>query len=127
MKLLQIPLLVLLVNFAFTQEVQNVTLKEVEYVWERQAGDNRIVVAKDSAYQKMLKASIANGIAGKWNVAVPAFDLKVIKLPSLRSQPKFTTLVSNADSTKRYLFLQFYDASIPINANNTSFSARINV
>ncbi|HWJ30218.1 MAG TPA: hypothetical protein VNS32_27025, partial [Flavisolibacter sp.] len=127
MKLLQIALLILLVNFAFTQEVEIITVAQVEYVWERQAGDNRIVVAKDSAYQKMLKASIANGIAGKRHVDMPSVDLKVIKLPSLRTQPKFTTSVSNADSTKRYLFLQFYDASIPINTNNTSFSARINV
>jgi hypothetical protein len=125
--LLQTFLLVLLVINASAQEMQNIEVELVEYVWDRPSGDDRIVLARDSVYQNVLKRSFMKAIADKWNVVVPSFDVKLGKLSGFRTQPKFRTEISNADTSKSYLFVQFFDTYIPINQNNPFFTARINV
>jgi hypothetical protein len=101
----------------------------MEYVWERQEGDNRMVLAKDSVYQKILKESFMKAVAEKWNAGVPPFDVKVNKRPMLflRNQPKFITSMSNSDTSKHYVFLQLFDQSIPIDPNRSMYSAIIDV
>ena len=129
--LLQTSILLLFFVSAFTQEMPNIEVVAVEYVWERLGSDNRIVFGMDTIYHEVLKRSFITAISEKWNANVAEFDIKVNKLPVLRTQPKFNTPVSNIDTSKWYIFLQFFDKSIPIYANNSLvdyslFSARIN-
>ena len=114
---------------AFAQEVPNVEVRPVEYVWERSAGDNRIVFVKDPLYQEILTSSFMKAIVAKWNEGVPSFEVKVNKMSSftIRTEPKFNTSVPNPDTAKRYVFLQLFDRSLPVNAYNLLFSSRINV
>lgn len=121
--LLAISILVSMIVFA----QQQVEVKSIEYVWERQANDSKIVFAKDALYSKMLENSLTRAIANKWNTLAQPLDVKVIRLPSLRSQPKFNTTVTATDTSKRFLFIQLFDNSIPDNTYNPSLTARIEV
>jgi hypothetical protein len=124
MKLLLSAILsILSLSTAFAQEMQNIEVRSFEYVWERQS-DNRVVFAKDSIFQEVLKRSFIKAFEEKWSVA-PVFDVTVNKLSAFRLQPKFNTSLSNADTAKSYVFLQLFDRSIPGNPNNMLFSARI--
>jgi hypothetical protein len=117
----------LIIKTTFSQQIPQIEVRSLEYVWERPSGDKRIVFAKDSMYQQVLKRSFIKAIANKWNVGVPDFDIMVNKLPALRMQPKFNTTAPVNDSSKRFIFLQLFDQSIAINPNNSLYSARINV
>jgi hypothetical protein len=122
---LQILIPIFFFASAFAQEIPNVEVKAVEYVWERKAGDNRIVVAKDIVYQEILEKSFTKAAEDRWHTTVPAFDVKVDKLSAFRVQPKFNTSISNADTSKQYVFLQLFDKSLPVNRRDMLFSARI--
>ena len=121
MKLLAqtLMLLLLFVN-AFTQETPGIEVRSVEYIWERHYGDNRIVFAKDTIYQEILKRSFIKAIADRWSVQVPDFEVKVSKLSAMRMQPKFNPTVSNPDTLKWYIFLQFFDKPIPSSVQSYS-------
>lgn len=112
---------------AFAQEMPAVEVKPVEYVWERKAGDNRIMFLKDTAFQEILEASIRKAAEDRWNTTVPAFDVKVNKLSAFRTQPKFNTSDNNGDTSRQYIFLQLFDKSLPVGRHNMLFSARIEV
>ena len=104
-----------------------VEVKSVEYVWERKAGDDRLMFLKDTAFQEVLETSVRKTAEDRWNTTVPAFDVKVNKLSAFRSQPKFNTSDINGDTSRQYIFLQLFDKTLPLSRHNMLFSARIEV
>jgi hypothetical protein len=124
---LQILVLLASAGNAFCQETPGVQVTSFEYVWERRVGDDRIVLLKDTTYQQILKKSFVNAFSEKWKSDVSAFSVKVNKLPVFRTKPKFNPTISNADTSKLYVFLQLFDEAIAINQSYSLKSARINV
>lgn len=91
---------------------QHYEIRSVEYVWERQNGDNRIVFGKYTKYQQALKQAVIKAAARKFKDTLDGFDVSAYKLPAMRSQPKFNGTVENRDTSSGYIFLQLFDKSM---------------
>lgn len=77
------------------QHVPIIQVASFEYVWSRQAGDVRLVFAKDSRYRDAIKRSFTKAISAKWNIDTPGFSINVTRLPAIRTEPKFKPSVAN--------------------------------